>query len=44
MFAIFTIMTRCEPMPATERLASRRRRFLRQASGFLSTTGFPSTY
>jgi hypothetical protein len=44
MFAIFTIMTRNEPMPATERLATRRTRFLRKASGLLSTTGFPSPY
>ena len=44
MFAIFTVMTRHEPMPATERLATRRTRFLRKASGFLSTTGFPSSY
>jgi hypothetical protein len=44
MFAIFTIMTRYDPMPVTERLATRRTRFLRKAAGFLSTTGFPSTY
>jgi hypothetical protein len=44
MFAIFTVMTRHEPMPATERLAPRRTRFLRKAAGLLSTTGFPSTY
>jgi hypothetical protein len=44
MFAIFTIMTRYEPMPATERLATRRTRLLRKASGLLSTTSFPSSY
>ena len=44
MFAIFSIMTRYDPMPVTERLAPRRTRFLRKAAGFLSTTGFPSTY
>jgi hypothetical protein len=44
MFAIFTVMTRSEPMPVTERLAPRRTRFLRKAAGLLSTTGFPSTY
>jgi hypothetical protein len=44
MFAIFTVMTRHEPMPATERLAPRRTRLLRRAAGFLSTSGFPSTY
>jgi hypothetical protein len=30
MFAIFTTMTRHEPMPVTERLSSRPRRFLRR--------------
>jgi hypothetical protein len=44
MFAIFTVMTRHDPMPATERLAPRRARLLRKAAGYLSTTDFPSTY
>jgi hypothetical protein len=44
MFAIFTIMTRHEPMPVTERLASRRRRFLHKAAVLMSTSGFPSSY
>ena len=44
MFAIFTVMTRHEPMPATERLATRRTRFLRKAAGLLSTTEFPTTF
>jgi hypothetical protein len=36
MFAIFTTMTRNEPMPVTERVATRRRRWLRKASVVLS--------
>ena len=37
MFAIFTMMTGHEPMPVTERLASRRRRLLHKAAVMFST-------
>ena len=37
MFAIFATMTQYEPMPVTERVATRPRRLLHRASVMLST-------